>query len=121
MLTAQRTIASALVARGWGFADVDALTLAETHPCPCAWSAQSGSSSVGRPLGGPELQAVMQSPEVLAVAEGEEISEIFQRIFGERSSTLDMKWLRAMCKYPVWVQIISCPSAFLSGKDESSP
>lgn len=161
VLAAQRTIVAGLIDHGWGFEDADALTLADDHPRPCAWcnlksklpsipvcctarvercvwltAAQGGSSAVGRPFGGGELQVVMQvrpfparfpliyrsfpahfvlisrlfprvvcshfcssfgqSPEVMQVAEGEEISEIFHRIFGEPSSTLDMKWLRAM-------------------------
>lgn len=93
---ARHTIVSGLVAHGWKFADQDALMLAESHPRPCPWSAQTGSSVVGRQFGGAELQELMHRPEVLCVVESEELFAVFQRIFGEPSSTLDMKWLRAM-------------------------
>jgi hypothetical protein len=97
---ARRAIVSGLVAHGWQFADEEHLVLSDDHPCPCPWSAQGGSSAVGQPFGGAALQAVMQSPAVLRVAEGEEIFDIFQRIFSEPASTLDMKWLRAMSPVP---------------------
>lgn len=93
---ARRAVVSGLVAHGWEFEDEGALMLAKSHPRPCSWSAQSGSSAVGRPFGGAELQALMQSPGVLRVVESDELFSVFQRIFGEPSSTLDMKWLRAM-------------------------
>ncbi len=97
---ARRAIVSSLAAHGWKFEDTESLTLADSHPCPCPWSAQGGSSAVGRPFGGAELQAVMQSAEVLRVIESEELFTVFGRIFGEASSTLDMKWLRAMSPEP---------------------
>jgi hypothetical protein len=93
---ARRAIVLGLMAHEWEFDDMESLTLAESHPCPCPWSAQSGSSAVGRAFGGADLQALMHSVEVLRVVESEELFTVFRRIFGEPSSTLDMKWLRAM-------------------------
>lgn len=92
VLAGQRRIAEELERSGWEFQDIGQLLVADSHPRPAGWSAHTGSS-VGTKF---DNQALMHSPEVLAVIQGEEIFALLGSIFGEPASTLDMKWLRAM-------------------------
>jgi ectoine hydroxylase-related dioxygenase (phytanoyl-CoA dioxygenase family) len=92
VLAGQRRITSELEQAGWQFEDREGLLVADEFPRPAAWSAHTGST-VGAKLSN---QALMHTPEVLRVLEGEEIFGLFREIFGEDASTLDMKWLRAM-------------------------
>ncbi len=92
VLAGQRRIAEELQTNGWPFKDVSRLLVGDDFPRPAGWSAHTGST-VGTKFSNQEL---MHTPEVARVLEGPEIFGLFQQIFGEEASTLDMKWLRAM-------------------------
>lgn len=92
VLAGQRRIAEELENHGWPFKDRSGLLVGDDFPRPAGWSAHTGST-VGRKF---DNQKLMHTPEVARVLEGPEIFGLFQLLFGEEASTLDMKWLRAM-------------------------